>query len=199
MSNQRLTRYRCQLLDGVQLGAIALVGLAMAPTLGGALSLSSRLGLQSSEYAHAQRLDHSVLLVGTLGVLALFAVALHSFLVRGNAAAFAWSLVAVAGLAAAQVVFWAVAFPVIALTESWTIVPEDFESLRHQWEYALATAGVLSFGSLLAVVRAIEASRPIASLAILASIERDAAVRAARGRALALDGDKRQLERNVAA
>jgi hypothetical protein len=71
--------------------------------------------------------------------------------------------------------------------------------LRHQWEYALATAGVLSFGSLLAVVRAIEASRPIASLAILASIERDAAVRAARDRALALDGDKRQLERNVAA
>jgi hypothetical protein len=199
MSNQRLTRYRCQLLDGVQLGTIALVGLAIAPTLGGALSLSSRLGLQSSEYVHAQRLDHSALLVGTLGVLALFAVALHSFLVRGNAAAFAWSLVAVAGLAAAQVVFWAVAFPVIALTESWTIVPEDFESLRHQWEYALATAGVLSFGSLLAVVRAIEASRPIASLAILASIERDAAVRAARDRALALDGDKRQLERNVAA
>jgi hypothetical protein len=199
MSNQRLTRYRCQRLDGVQLGVIALIAIAMAPTLGGVLSLPSRLGLPSSEYVHAQRLDHSVLLVGTLGILALAAATLHSFLVRGNAAAFAWSLVAVAGLAAAQVVFWAVAFPVFALTESWTVVPEDFEGMRHQWEYALATAGVLSFGSLLAVVRAIESSRPIASLAILASIERDAAVRAARGRALALDGDKRQLERNVAA
>ena len=48
-------------------------------------------------------------------------------------------------------------------------------------------------------MRAIEASRPIASLAILESIERDAAVRAARSKALALDGNKSSIERDVAA
>lgn len=199
MAHRHLARYRWHLLDMVQLTAIALVAIAMAATLGGALSLPAKLQLQPSDYVMAQRLDHSALLVGVLGGLALAASAAHSFLVRGNAAAFAWSVVAACGLAAAQVVFWSVAFPIIVATESWTVVPEDFESVRYQWEYALAVAGALSFGALLCLVRAIEASRPIASLAILESIERDAEVRAARGKALALDGNKTPLERNVAA
>lgn len=199
MSPRHTARYRYHLLDAVQLTAIALVSVAMASTLGGALSLPARLGLQPSDYVMAQRLDHSALLVGVLGVLALAAAALHSFLVRGHAAAFAWSIVAVAGIAAGQIVFWSVAFPIISLTDSWTTVPDDFESIRRQWEYALAAAGALSFGALLALVRAIESSRPIASLAILESIARDAAVRAARGKALAVDGNKAQVERNVAA
>lgn len=199
MSHRHTARYRCHLLDAVQLTAIALVAVAMASTLGGALSLPARLQLQPSDYMMAQRLNHSALMVGILGVLALAASALHSFLVRGNAAAFAWSIVAVAGIAAGQIVFWSVAFPIISLTQSWTTVPDDFESVRHQWEYALASAGALSFGALLALVRAIEASRPIASLAILESIGRDAAVRAARGKALALEGNKTAMERDVAA
>ncbi len=86
-------------------------------------------------------------------------------------------------------------------TDGWRALPVDydFETARRHWEYALATAGVLTFGGLLTFVRAIEASRPIASLAILESIERDAAVRAARSRAQPVDGQKEPLQRNVAA
>jgi hypothetical protein len=200
MPHRNISRYRCQLLDTTQLVVVALVGAAMAPTLGGALSLASGLQLQPDDYIMTQRADHSALLVGVLGLLALAGAGVHSFFVRGNAAAFAWSIVAVAGLAAAQIVFWSIAFPTISHTENWTVVPENFNSVRLQWEYAQAVAGVLCFGALLAVARAIEASRPIASLAILESIERDAAVRAARSRAQPLDGHKEQLQqRNVAA
>ncbi len=53
---------------------------------------------------------------------------------------------------------------------------------------------MLSFAGLLALVRAIEASRPFASISILESIERDAAVRAARMRALSTDGGAKPLE-----
>ena len=53
---------------------------------------------------------------------------------------------------------------------------------------------MLSFIGLLALVRSIEASRPVASMAILASIERDAAVRAARTRALSTDGGVKPIE-----
>jgi hypothetical protein len=201
MPHRNTSRYRCQILDTAQIVAIALIGAAMAPTLGGALSLSASLQLQPADYLMTQRADHSAVLVGVLGLLALAGAGVHSFLVRGNAAAFAWSIVAVAGLAAAQIVFWAVAFPALAHTQNWTVAPENFEGIRQQWEYAQAAAGVLSFGSLLAVARAIEASRPIASLAILESIERDAAVRLARSRAQPVDGSKQALthQRNVAA
>lgn len=193
MPRRKLTRYRWHLLDAVQLSVIALVAIAIAPTLGGALSLPAHLSLKPADYVSSQRLDHSALLVGTLGIFALVAAGIHSFLVRSSVAAFAWSLVAAAGLAAAQIVFWAVAFPVLSITDNWNLIPDDFESVRRQWEYALAASGVLSLGALLATVRAIESSRPIASLAILESIERDVAVRAARERALAVDGEKRNI------
>jgi hypothetical protein len=52
----------------------------------------------------------------------------------------------------------------------------------------VAAAGVFSFAGLLALVRSVGASRPFASMSILESIERDAAVRAARMRALSADG-----------
>ena len=58
----------------------------------------------------------------------------------------------------------------------------------------IAAAGVLSFVGLLALVRSIEASRPFASISILEAIERDAAVRAARMRALSADGGVKPLE-----
>lgn len=199
MLQRRPIRYRWRLLDAVQLVAVACVALSMAPTLGGALSLPGRLHLAPADYVIAQRLDHSALFVGLLGVLALAATALHAFLVRGSAAAFAWSTVAVSGLAAAQIVFWLVAFPTLRQTDGWTVMPEDFETARRHWEFALAAAGGLCLGALLASVRAVQASRPIASLAILESIERDAAVRAARARALAIENDKRHVPRDAAA
>jgi len=200
MSQRQLKRYRYRLLDVVQLLTVALIAIALAPTLGSALSLAGRLQLQPADYLAVQRLGHSALVVGTLGGLALLISALHTFLVRETSAAFAWSIVAVCGLAAAQIVFWSVAFPIILVTQDWSVVPDDFNDLRRQWEYALAFAGVLSFGALLAMVRALESSRPIASLAILESIERDVAVRAARSKALALEGRKdTTIERNAAA
>lgn len=199
MQHRRLSRYRWHLLDAVQLTAIALVVLALSPALSHLLSLKTRLQLSAPDYMIVQRLDQALVLIGVFGLLALAGAALHSVLVRSNAAAFAWSIVAVSGLAAAQVVFWSIAFPVSAMTSGWTIVPDDFETARHHWEYAIATVGALSFGALLAVVRAVEASRPIASLSILESIERDVAVRAARERARAIDGEKAPVQRHIAA
>jgi hypothetical protein len=199
MPLQRVSRYRWHLLDAVQLMAIVLVVLALAPALSHLFSLTTRLHLSAPDFMVVQRLDHSLGLIGVLGLLALAGIGVHSFLVRRNAAAFAWSIVAVSGLAAAQIVFWSIAFPVSALTSGWTAVPDDFEAARQHWEYAIATVGVLSFGALLAVVRAVEASRPIASLSILESIERDVAVRAARERARALDAEKTPVQRHIAA
>jgi len=198
MTHRRLTRYRWHLLDAVQLAAIALIALALTPVLGHLLTLQPRLKMQPSEYMIVQQLDRSMLVVGVLGLLALAGVLVHAVLVRGNVRAFAWSIVAACALSAAQVIFWSIAVPMNALTGGWTVASEQFESARQNWEYAIALAGVVTFGALLALARAIEASRPIVSLAILASIERDAAVRLARREARQLNGDAK-LQRDAAA
>jgi hypothetical protein len=194
MQRERFTQYRWFLLDGVQFAAVALTALALVPVGAHVFELSSSLALSPTDYVTVQRGHHVSLQFASTVLLATTAIGLHSYLVSRNAASFGWSMVALVLVSVAQVVFWAVAYPVNAATQGWSVLPVDFEMLRRKWEYATAAAGVLSFAGLLALVRSIEASRPFASLSILESIERDAAVRAARMRALADGGVKPAIE-----
>ena len=141
-----------------------------------------------------QSVHHGWVLFAVAMLFATAAIGLHTYLVRRNTTSYGWSWVALVGVGAAQIVFWTLAYPVNAATEGWTALPVDFDTARRQWEHAIASAGVLSFAGLLAFVRAIEASRPFASISILELIERDAAVRAARMRALSTDGGVKPLE-----
>lgn len=194
MQRERFTQYRWYLLDGVQLAAIGLTALALMPVGAHMFELSGKLALSPTDYVTVQSVHHVSLLFASTMLLATAAIGLHSYMVSRNAASFGWSMVAFVLVGVAQVVFWAVAYPVNAATHGWSVLPVDFEMLRRKWEYAIAAAGVLSFAGLLALVRSIGASRPFASLSILESIERDAAVRAARMRALADGGVKPAIE-----
>jgi hypothetical protein len=188
MQRQRLAQYRWYLLDGVQLGAIALTTLALMPAGAQVFELSGKLALSPADYVMVQSVHHAWVLFASTMLVASAAIGLHSYLVSRNATSFGWSMVALVLVGAAQIVFWAIAYPANAATDGWSVVPVDFELLRRKWEYAFAAAGILSFAGLLALVRSIGASRPFASLSILESIEREAAVRAARMRALSADG-----------
>jgi hypothetical protein len=189
MPSERLSQYRWFLLDAVQLSAIGLTALALVPGSSHAFDMLSKLQLGPAEYTAIERLQHGSSLFVVASTLAAIALGLHAYLVRSNAVAYGWSLAALLSVGAAQLAFWFVGYPVSVETAGWTHVPADFEAARRNWEYAIAATGMLAFGGLLALVRAIEASRPIASMSILKSIENDAAVRAARMRARQLDGD----------
>jgi hypothetical protein len=189
MPAERLTQYRWFLLDAVQLWAIGLTALALVPGSSHAFDMLSKLQLGPAEYTAIERLQHGSSLFFVASTLAFIVLGVHAFLVRSNSVAYGWSLAAMLSVGAAQLAFWSVGYPVSVETGAWTQVPADFESARRNWEYAFAATGMLAFGGLLALVRAIEASRPIASMSILKSIENDAVVRAARMRARQLDTD----------
>ena len=203
MPATRLTQYRWFLLDAVQLSAIGLTALALVPGSSHAFDMLAKLQLGPAEYTAVERLQHGSSLFVVASTVALIALGLHTFLVRSNPVAYGWSLAAMLCVGAAQLAFWFVGYPVSVETEGWTQLPADFEAARRNWEYAFAATGMLAFGGLLALVRAIEASRPIASMSILKSIENDAAVRAARMRARQLDtdgdGERGLVERSRAA
>jgi len=189
MQRERFAQYRWYLLDGVQLTAIALTALGLIPAGAQVFELPGKLALSPSDYVVVQSVHHAWVLFAFAMILASAAIGLHGYLVNRNAASFGWSMVALALVGVAQLVFWVVAYPANAATEGWSVLPADFEMLRRKWEFAFAAAGVFSFAGLLALARSIGASRPFATLSILESIERDAAVRAARMRAQAVDGD----------
>jgi hypothetical protein len=194
MRHTRLTQYRWYLLDVVQLTAIALTAMALMSAGAHVFDVSANLALRQEDYVTLQSAHHGWRMFAGAVALATAAVAFHAYLVRGNSKSLGWSVAALVLISLAQLMFWAVAFPVNAETGGWTALPENFDSARRHWEYAFAGSGVLSFLGLLALVRSVEASRPVASMAILASIDRDAAVRAARMRALSADGGAKPLE-----
>jgi hypothetical protein len=195
MQRTRLKKYRWYLLDSVQLAAIALMAVALMSAGAHVFDMSSNLSLKQEDYVILQTAHHGWALFAGATLLSTFAIGFHGYLVRGNSASLGWSIAALVLVCLSQLMFWVVAFPIDAQTAGWTIPPVDFDSARLQWEYAFAGSGVLSFIGLLALVRSIEASRPVASMAIIESIERDAAVRAARMRALSTDGGIKPLER----
>lgn len=194
MQRARLKQYRWYLLDSVQLTAIALLAVALMAAGAHVFNVSANLSLKQEDYVTLQSAHHGWALFAGALLLATAAIGLHAHLVRGNPKSLGWSIAALGLLCLAQLVFWLVAFPIDAETSGWTAAPADFDSARRNWEFAFAGASALSFVGLLALVRSIEASRPVASIAILESIKRDAAVRAARTRALSTDASTKPFE-----
>ena len=62
------------------------------------------------------------------------------------------SLIALLLLVGELVAFWGFIFPVNQATQNWTMLPDNWQALRSQWEYAHAVRAilyVLAFGTLL--------------------------------------------------
>ena len=145
MRHTRLTQYRWYLLDFVQLTAIALTALALMSAGAHVFDVSANLSLRQEDYVTLQSAHHGWMLFAGAITLATAAVGFHAYLVRGNSKSLGWSVAALVLICLAQLMFWAVAFPVNAETGGWTALPADFDSARRHWEYAFASSGVLSF------------------------------------------------------
>lgn len=82
---------------------------------------------------------------------ALLSTLILTIMVRNHPGEFAWSLVAFLCIAGTQVVFWAFTFPVNRKTSNWTVLPENREALRTQWEYSHATSAILNIIAFIAL------------------------------------------------
>ena len=57
-------------------------------------------------------------------------------------------------LATTQVVFWVFIYPMNAITSNWTVMPDNLEAVRRQWEYAHAVNAGLTLLALALVIAA---------------------------------------------
>lgn len=48
-------------------------------------------------------------------------------------------------IAATQFIFWTFTYPANAATNNWTVIPDNFEGWRQQWEYSHAINALLTF------------------------------------------------------
>lgn len=134
--------------------AVLLVG-------GGAhlFSLVSKMRLSPQDYMVAQRAYDGWALFAVPIAFALLLTLWHTYVVRAHTPALLLSLAAFLCLVATQVIFWAYTYPMNVASQNWTVMPENFEAARRQWEYSHAVAAGLDFAALVAITLSVLASR----------------------------------------
>ncbi|MCW1412459.1 hypothetical protein OLZ32_29940 [Rhizobium sp. 1AS11] len=115
--------------------AVIITGLALAAPAAHAFALLNKIGMAKSDYFVAQQAYAGWWVVGLLLPLALLANIGNAIALRGDGTAM---LLSVAAAALNLVIFMVFTQPANAATENWTVQPENWESLRAQWEYSHA-------------------------------------------------------------
>jgi hypothetical protein len=141
----------------IQFCAILFTALALVPALAHAMELPNKMRLPRESYLTVQSIYRGWALIG---VLVVGALASTFMLVRSvGSAGFAPALVAFLCIAATQIVFWALTFPVNRNTKNWTEVSGDWQRLRRRWEYSHALSAVLNLVAMVCVALAVVAER----------------------------------------
>lgn len=129
-------RRRAHLANAAFFVALMSTAIALSAGLAHAFELINKMALDKEAYFTVQQIYAGwnlfaiVLLIELAAILAV--IVLHR---RQRIPVIAASL-ALGGLIGAQVVFWTYTFPANAVTQNWTVQPENWQALRDQWEYS---------------------------------------------------------------
>ena len=129
--------------------------LALAPALAHLLELANKINLSRDDYLTVQQIYKGWALLGFVVAGALLSTLLLTIMVRKQPKTFALTVVAFLCILGTQVVFWAFTLPVNQQTSNWTVLPENWMTLRTQWEYSHATSAVLNLIAIIALISSV--------------------------------------------
>jgi len=164
--------------------AVVLTAIALIPGGAHLLALPAKMAMPEEPYFVAQQIYRGWAWLGVVIFAAIFANFISAFLARDQRRQFWLSLAAGLLIAATLAIFFAWIYPANQATGNWTSVPDGWERLRTQWEYAhAANAAITSIALLCAAGAAISnGTRPAVTRRIEAEPSHDS--REARVRSL---------------
>ncbi|MEZ5935366.1 MAG: DUF1772 domain-containing protein [Alphaproteobacteria bacterium] len=116
--------------------ALLATALALGAALAHALELPNKIGMTREHYFIVQRAYDGWNRIAYLLAVELAGMLAVIWLHRAEARVL-WPAVAALGcLVAAQAIFWIWTFPANQATVNWTVQPENWATLRSQWEYS---------------------------------------------------------------
>ena len=156
--------------------AMMFVALSLGPSLAHLLELPNKIHLPETQYFIVQNIYRGWALLGVVVFGALFStLALALSLWRARLPRIL-AFLAFACIVAAQATFWIWTYPANAATNNWTVIPDNWQRLRTQWEYSHAAGALLNLCAMGALIVAalhwkrdgreppsLSTSRPIAS------------------------------------
>jgi len=133
------------IFKSMRLLAVISVALCLIPAGTHFFELANKMSLSTAEYMTTQKIYAGWSFFGVAIIAAIAFTLTHTLMVRADRTAFLLSLTALLLLSATQVIFWTFTYPMNVATNNWTVIPQDLEAVRRQWEYSHAANAVLSF------------------------------------------------------
>ncbi len=129
--------------------------LALGPALAHLLELLNKINLSHDDYLTVQQIYRGWALLGIVVAGELFSTLALTVLVRKQRKVFTLTLIALLSIVGAQVVFWVFTYPANQITNNWTMLPVNWETLRAQWEYSHAAGAGLNLIAMITLILSI--------------------------------------------
>jgi hypothetical protein len=135
--------------------ALLASALVLGPALAHVLELPNKIGLPREEYFIVQKAYRGWNQIAWVLGVQVITLAGAAVLARAERRVMMLTVLALACVLAAQGVFWAFTYPANVATNNWTVVPDNWDRLRRQWEYSHAAGAafqLLAFCLLISAV-----------------------------------------------
>jgi hypothetical protein len=139
--------------------SIVFVAIIFVPAGAHLAELLNKIDLPKEQYFVVQNIYAGWALFGAPVFAALLSLLVLVISLRRERRPMVWALIAFLCIVATQVVFWIWTYPMNVATNNWTTIPENWEALRRQWEYAHAVNAVLTFIAIVALALSVLAWR----------------------------------------
>jgi len=135
--------------------SLLFTGLALGPALAHLLELPNKIGLSYDEYRTVQQIYRGWALLGFVVAGALLSTFVLMIKVRSRPKPFRLTLLAFLCIVGAQIAFWTFTYPANQQTHNWAVLPENWMTLRAQWEYSHAVGALLSLVAFVSLISSV--------------------------------------------
>ncbi len=116
--------------------ALFFTAVMLGPALAHAFAFPNKIALSENAYFTVQQIYSGWSSLGVPLSIEFTGVLATCIIYYRDRRVFHWTLAALVLLVVGQVVFWSLTYPANTATSNWTIVPQNWERLRAQWEYS---------------------------------------------------------------
>lgn len=141
-----------ELVNVMRFLSVVLTAICMSAGFAHLFALPNKIGLPHDAYLTVQQIYRGWALLGIAVIGALVSTLILAVLVRAKRRLLRLTLVAAACIALSLVVFFLYTYPANQQTLNWTVLPENWQALRRQWEYSHAVDAGLYFTAFVALI-----------------------------------------------
>lgn len=131
--------------------AVLLTALALVPAGAHLFSLGNKIDMPRDQYFIAQNVYQGWAWLGAVLFVAIGADVTAGLIAREQRQRGGFAFAAAILLLVSAVIFFVWTYPANRATENWTMMPDNWATLRAQWEYSHAASAAMVFAALCAI------------------------------------------------